>query len=364
MNLETEDFPGHMEVVDAFFSEPWSDGLPVVPPTLERVEGMVASGHLPGDASLGYLEGRGLGIKVWQAATSAVMAGCLPEYFPVVLATWQAALAPRFNLHSVLSSTGGAAIGAIVSGPYAKAIGMNALTGLFGPGNRANSTIGRAIRIGALTAFQAIPDELDFSSYGHGGKYSFHFAERQPPRQWLSVREQLGYSASDSTVTVMPSDSPRQVMHRWNPTPDELLMALSAAMKDPSHNGTGSGTTFIVALGPEHAELLADAGLSQRNVSERLSELSMTSVSELARAGIRHDEPTAHYGPVDPQGRILTARPEHILVMTAGGYGAGWSAVVPCWTWTKSCKPATAPIVLPGQPLPGRTVPGWSPDFV
>lgn len=360
---EVERFASYSDVIETFFAEPWSDGLPVVPPTVALVDEMVAAASRPADDVIGTLAGRQLSLHVWQAATSAVMAGCRPEYFPVVLATWEAMLDPRFNLHGVLSSTGGAAIAAIVSGPYSDTIGMNSGTGVFGPGNRANSTIGRAIRIGALTALQAIPGELDYGSYGHGGKYSFHFSERPPPEPWLTVREQLGYPKSATTVTVMPAEAPRQIMHRYNPSAEDLLKTLATAMSDASTNGVGSGTTLIVALGPEHAGILADAGMSQRQVSEELSELSKTSVSELAAAGLRHDASGAHYCAPDGDGRILTARPEHILVTTAGGYGAGWSAVVPCWTWTRSALPCTRPVNFPGSsPAPLMPKPG-APDF-
>lgn len=356
-------FDSSHDAIEAFFSKPWSDGLPTVPPTTALVENMIAAGGRNADDVVGSVPGRKLSMHVWQAATCAVMAGCRPEYFPVVLATWDALLAPRFNLHGVLSSTGGASITAIVSGPYADAIGMNSGTGAFAPGNRANSTIGRAIRLGALTALQAIPGRLDASSYGHGGKYSFHFAESPPPAPWRSIREQLGFPAHATTVTVMSTEAPRQVMHRWNPSADDMLRTLASPMKDPSQNATGSEAVYIVVLGPEHADVLISAGLSQAQVRQKLSVLSAVTPAELAAGGIRYDDPGTRYGKPDAQGKILTARPEHILVMTAGGAGAGWSMVIPPLTWTKSFLPSTRPIRLPGDAAIERNSSSDEPDF-
>jgi hypothetical protein len=360
---EVAEFGSYLEAVEGFFAKPWSDGLPTVPPTSELVEAMIAGGGRDGDALVGTIPGRKMSLHVWQAATCAVMAGCRPDYFPVVLATWDALLAPRFNLHGVLSSTGGASIAAIVSGPYADTIGMNSGAGAFGPGNRANSTIGRAIRLGSLTAFHAIPGGLDASSYGHGGKYSFHFAETPPPAPWRSIREQLGYPAHATTVTVMSTEAPRQIMHRWNPSADDMLRTVASPMKEPSQNSTGSEAAYIVVLGPEHADVLIAAGLTQSQVRQKLSVMSAVSTAELAAAGIRFDDSGTRYGKPDSQGRIMTARPEHILVMTAGGAGAGWSMVIPPLTWIKSFLPSTRAVNVPGQPPVERDVAAAEPDL-
>jgi hypothetical protein len=344
-------FDSYLDAVEAIFAEPWSDGLPIVPPTKELVARMIAAGAREQDEIVGTVPGRALSLFVWQAAACAVMAGCRPDYFPVVLASWEALLTPRFNLHTAMSSTGGAALAAIVSGPYAAAIGMNSGTGVFSPGNRANSTIGRAIRLGAMTVFQAIPGELDAGSYGHGGKYSFHFAESEPPAPWPSIREQLGFPRSATTVTVMPAEAPRQVMHRWKPSADDLLRTLAAPMRDPAQCSTGVDSTYIVALGPEHAGVLIDAGLTPGQVREALAEYSMITVDEVVNAGLKVEGRGVRYALPDENGRIVNARPERILVVTAGGSGAGWSTVIPCWTWAENCLPATRAVRLPGGPV-------------
>ena len=343
----TEIFADYRAAMEAFIDERWSDGLPVMLPTPDLVDGMIAAGGRADDEVLGVVPTRELPVHVWQAATSAVMAGCKPAYFPVVLASWDAMLAPEFNLHTVLSSTGGPAIACVVSGPYAQAIGMNAGTGLLGPGNRANATIGRAIRIGALTALKAIPGELDYGAFGHAGKYSFHFPEGQPAAGWPTLSEQRGYAREQTTVTVMAAEGPHQISHRWAPTADEYLLTVASAMRDPSRNGTGANSSYILALGPEHMGLLADAGMTPAGIAQRLSELSAITVEDLRRAGINHAKGRIYYGAPDANGLLCNARPENILVIAAGGPGAGWSALIPNFAKVSVTAPVTREVKLP-----------------
>lgn len=363
MARETARFDTYHDAVEAIFREPWCDGFPVVPPTPGLVDRMIAAGGRSNDHVLGVLPGRQLSLQVWQAATCAVMAGCRADYFPVVLATWDALLDPRFNLHAAISSTGGAGFAAVVSGPYAQTIGMNSGTGLFGSGNRANATIGRAIRLGAMTAFKAVSGELDAGSFGHGGKYSFHFAESPPPKPWRSLREQLGFPSSATTVTVMPAEAPRQIMHRMKPSADDMLRTLASPMRDPSQNGTCTDSTYIVAIGPEHTGVLIDAGMTQQQVREVIARYSTLTAAEVAYAGQRIERPPPRYQLPDATGRIPNSPPEHICIVTAGGHGAGWSAVIPSWTWAKHSLPVTKAIQLPGEAPVTRNAAASELDF-
>src|SRR3954447_9320619 len=140
---------------EVFFAHGWTDGLPIVPPTPERVEAML--GGLDGATMIGYLPARSRGVTLEKAAINAVMAGCRPEYFPVVVAALEAMFDAAFNLHTVLTSTGGAALCAVVSGPIAQEIGMNARHNVLGSGNRANATIGRALRLVAMNVLGSNP---------------------------------------------------------------------------------------------------------------------------------------------------------------------------------------------------------------
>jgi hypothetical protein len=356
-------FGSFLEAVEGIFDEDWSDGLPVVPATEEAVEAMLRAGGRAASDVLGTLVERERSLEVAQAAVCAVMAGCRPESFPVVLATWDTLFDDRLKLHGVLSSTGGPAFAAVVSGPHAEQIGMNSGAGLFSPGNRPNATIGRAIRLGAMSALDAIPGVMDASSYGHGGRYSFHFAEAPPPPGWETLREQLGYPLDATTVTVMPAEAPRQVMHRWRPSASDLLNTLAASMRDPSQNATGTGTCYMVVLGPEHAQILCDSGITKSDVSEALSDLSRIDVDDIVRSGKRLDADGSYYLEPDADNRIMSAPPEHILVVTAGGPGAGWSAMIPMWTRSVSYAPSTRPVHVPGAEVVERIAKQGQPDF-
>jgi hypothetical protein len=360
----TEHFESHLDVIEAFFAAPWSDGLPIVPPTPDLVERMVEAGGLDGQTVIGTLKERSLTLHVWQAATCAVMAGCLPQYFPVILATWNALLEPKFNLNTILSSTGGAALAAVVSGPYAEEIGMRSGAGLFGPGNRPNNTIGRAIRLGALTAFKAIPGQLDASCYGHGGKFGFHFAEGPRPEGWPTIREQLGYDLDATTVSVMAAEAPRQVMHRWSPSAGDLLKLFGSAMRPPSANSTGATTPFMIVIGPEHALVMAESGLKPGDIRAALSDISAVTIEDLASAGIKHDSDGVLYAGRDAKGRYITAKADNILIVTAGGQGAGWSNVIASFTSMEYSSPVTRPVLVPGRISAPRDASRAELDFV
>lgn len=344
-----ESFPTAMQLFD---ERGWTDGLPVVPPTTEAVEAMLAATDRDPETVLGGVEERALELSVWQAATYAVMAGCRPDYFPVVLATWDAAFDPRFNLHAALSSTGGAALLAIVSGPHARAIGMNATHNLFGPGNRANATIGRAFRLGAMIGLRARPGELDASSFGHAGKYTMHVAEDDPVPPWPSIRRQLGFPEEATTVTILPAEAPRQIAQLINPDPEGLLRTVAACMGNPSQQAAGKGTWWVVLLGPEHALMLREAGWTPSEVRRYLARESRLSLDELERAGVLLHRTGGSYDMVPAEDGTLPVVPSpgHVLVATAGGAGAGWSAAVPSWTGHFNTHPVTRAVHVPGEP--------------
>ena len=182
---------------------------------------------------IGVIPARGKGITLEQAAVHAVMAGCKPEYFPVVVAAFEALFDASFNAHTALTSTGGAALAVVVSGPIAQEIGMNGRHNCLGSGNRANLTIGRAVRLAAMNVLGARSGELDASSFGHPGKISFCFAEDPPPAPWLPLHEQLGYEPGDTTVTMMPVEGVRQLAQQLNGDAEGILRTFATAMKTP-----------------------------------------------------------------------------------------------------------------------------------
>ena len=189
------------------------------------------------------------------------MAGCRPDYFPIVVAALGAALDPAFNAHAAFTSTGGAATCVVVSGPLAAAVGMNASHNALGSGNRANATIGRAVRLVARNVFGAATGDMDASSMGNPGKYTLCFAEEDPPSPWLPLRVRLGFAPEDTTVTVMATEGPRQIANLLSEVPEDVLRTFVSAIKVPATFSVGKGGQAIVVMGPRTRAGRAPGGL-------------------------------------------------------------------------------------------------------
>jgi hypothetical protein len=320
------------EVQEAFFARGWTDGLPIVPPTPARVEAMLAAGGVPADDPVGAVPQRSRTVSVEEAAVNAVMAGCPPACFPIVLAALGAVLDPAFNAHTVLTSTGGAALCVVVSGPGAAEAGMNGGHNALGPGNRANATIGRALRLVAINVLEARPGGMDGSSLGHPGKYTLCFAEDPPPAPWPPLRVELGYALEDTTVTVLPTEGPRQVANHLSEDPEAILRTFAAAMRAPSTFAVGKGGQGLVVLGPEHAAALVAGGWNRARVRAFLARESRVTPEELEAAGVVIERGGHHDMTPGPDGRLPAVPTEDdVFLVTAGGAGAGWSAWLPSW---------------------------------
>lgn len=341
------------EVQETFFENGWTDGLPIVPPTPERVEAMIGdSGHQPDDL-IGVVPERSRSVSVEQVAISAVMAGCRPDYFPVVLAATSALLDPKLNPHVALSSSGGPAICVVVSGPLAARIGMNARQNVLGAGNRANATIGRTIRLVAINVLGSSPDGLDGASIGHPGKYSFCFAEDVPPEPWKPLAVDLGYAEGDTAVLVSAVEAPAQVGNHMSGEPDRILDTFVAAMQNPARYAVGKAAQGIPVLGPEHAGAIIAAGWSRRDVREYLAEKSRVTPEFIEQAGVVVERDGQHALPIGDDGKLpVAASPDDIFPVTAGGPGAGWSAYVPCYFPRIHSLAVSRRVPGPGDGLP------------
>ncbi|MCW2671490.1 MAG: hypothetical protein JWP14_79 [Frankiales bacterium] len=341
------------EFQDHFYEAGWTDGLPVVPPTAAAVQEMLAGAQADGAHVVGSLADPHVDMSAEHAAIAAVMAGCRPDYFPVVLAALSASLDAQFNLPVVCTSTGGSAICVVVSGPLAGDIGMNAGHGALGSGNRANATIGRAVRLAATNLLRTQAEGTDGTSLGHPGRLSFCFAETQT-EGWSSLREQLGYGRDDTTVTVTPALGPIQVANHLNAQPEAVVASLAAAMRVPSAFTTGKGASqFVVVVGPEHRAALVAGGVTRSSLSALLRQQSRIAAHALEAAGILLERDAHHPMLPDGAGELATvASDDDILVVAAGGEGAGWSAVIPSWAPKKHAQAVTRRIPLPGEPLP------------
>lgn len=348
LELESDD------VNEEFFDRGWTDGLPVVPPTPERLAAMLAAANVDDPEMLiGFLAVRDRGVNLEQAAVNAVMAGCRPESFPIVVAALEAMFDPAFNLNTVLTSTGGAALSLVVSGPLAAEVGMNGRHNCLGHGNRANLTIGRALRLVATNALGSVPGVSDASSFGHPGKISQCFAEDPPPAPWEPLSVRLGYSADDTVVTVVAAEAPHQLAQQLTGDPEEILRSFAHSVRHPTWFSTGKGGHGVLILGPEHTSFCVAAGMSQEDVREHIFEAARIDAAELNAAGVGLEVDSQHDMTPAADGKIDTlASPDSVLLVTAGGEGAGWSAWIPGWAPERHSHRASRRVRPTGEALP------------
>ena len=198
------------DAIELCFTQGWTDGLPVVPPTPERVERMLEAARLEPAHEISYIAHRAVSVTAEKVAINAVMAGCRPEYMPVVVAAIEGIGDPRWSYHGPGTSTAGAAVLLIVNGPVARELDVNAGDNLFGPGWRANLTIGRAVRLVMRNVCGSLPGALDRGTLGHPGKLSYVIAENEAESPWPALHVERGFRPDQSAVTVVAAAGPRQ----------------------------------------------------------------------------------------------------------------------------------------------------------
>ena len=319
------------DAIETYFERGWTDGLPVVPATEGRVHAFLDAASLQPSDVLGVVETRGRVITAEKVAINAVMAGCKPEYMPVVVAVVEAMVEPEFNWHGSLASTGGSAQLIVVNGPIRQALGVNSGVNVFGPGFRANATIGRAIRLIIMNVTGGIPGVLDKSTFGHGGKYSFCIGEHEEASPWEPLHVQRGLSPGDSAVTVFAVHPPFQFHDHASNTPEGLLESAALAMSGCGH----SFGEFVVVWSPEHVLRFRQAGWSKRQSMDHLHRTARGSLADLRRRG-RHFEDQAGAG-ADERPVVSTA--DGIAMIVAGGDAGGFSCVIPPWEAATSASP-------------------------
>ena len=343
---ELEDDP--LAAIEYCYRQGWTDGLPVVPPETHLVAAMLTLEGRPPETVIASHPATGFDCTIHAAAVNAVMAGCLPEYFPVIVAAFEAMNEKPFNFHGSTASTGGSAPLLIVSGPLVDELGMNSGVNLFGPGNRANATIGRAVRLILMNVFQIIPGISDSSTQGHPGKYSFCIAERADKSPWPCLHQELDYPDGVSSVTVYAGAGFVNVENHGANTPESLLDTIADAMAN--YGCITLGETVLV-LSPEHAENVASKGWSKGEVQAYLFNRAHRSVQDLQRIGKYRPEDYArqhgegaseHLAGPDAMHRGLG--PEDILVVVGGGDAGGHSAFIPSWSRARLSLMQSRPI--------------------
>ena len=329
--------PEAPDAIELMYETGWTDGLPVVPPTRERVDRFVKHLGRPPDEFIAEIPPLGGRATIERVAVNAVMAGCLPEYMPVVIAAIHAMMDDRFNLRGVQASTGIHTPLLIVNGPIAKKLNINSGYNCFGQGWRANATIGRAVKLVLVNLGGAIPGETNKSTFGHPGSYTYCIAENEDVNPWEPFHVESGYAPTDSTVTVFPAEAPHNVMyHAANPR--DFLTVLADSMCTLGNvQMYVMGDTFVV-LGPEHARMLAQAGWRKRDIKLFIFENARKPVGRLRHGGPpQGDSNRGLLWPrfVDPSDDAqmvpVVRRSEDIHVLVAGGAGGPHSVYLPGW---------------------------------
>jgi hypothetical protein len=314
----------------------WGDGLPLVAPTADRI-GRMLGGHerIAGEV-LCELAPLFSPVTWRDVAVNAVMAGCRPEYLPVVAAAVEALAAPEFNLVGIATTTGSAATAVIVSGPLARSLGMNGAANALGPGNRANATIGRAVRLVLQNLGGARPGEIDMATLGQPAKYTFCFAENEAESPWAPLHVERGFPPQASVVTVVGASGIVEVVDSSSRQCADLAQSFARSMTIAGTLGgaglLGGGEPLIV-IPPEQARLLAQAGCSKAQFKERVWQQAVMPQAELSPAVREHllGRLGGAAGPAQADAPLRIAeKPDDVLVVVAGGVGIK-AAYVPTW---------------------------------
>ena len=314
--------------IEAAYGRGWSDGLPVVPPTVERVQAMLAGTTRPADEVVVVMPPDLVDCTVEKVAVNAVMAGCKPEYLPVVLAGVEAVATDTFNMHGLAATTFFSGPILIVNGPIARKIGMNSGMNALGQGNRANATIGRAVNLVVRNVGGAVPGGIDRATLGSPGKYTFCFAEDEDGSPWESLATERGIPKGISSVTVFAGQGPQAVMDQLSRQPESLARSLAASLSTVGHAKLALAFDAVVVISPEHARVFAEAGWDKDRLRAEILSHLMRPGAEMVRGagGIAEGVPEAFADAVVPK-----FRPDGLWFVHAGGTAGLFSAILGGW---------------------------------
>jgi hypothetical protein len=330
------------EAIEFYFEKGWTDGLPVVPPTEASIRAMLDAARLEPGQEITFIENRQVSVTAEKVAINAVMAGCKPAYMPVVVAAIEAIGDPHYGYHGPATSTGGSAVLMLVNGPIARELEVNCGDNLFGPGWRANATLGRAVRLVMRNVIGTIPGKLDRSTLGHAGKYTYCIAENEAESPWPAVHVERGFRPDQNAVTVFAALAPHQVSNQLSNTAEGVLTTIADSMHI-SGSVTGQ-PQYAVVIGGEHMRVIGDNGWSKADIKRFLFDHTQNSVAHLKRTN-RVD------GPVTPEDettlRPLVQTPEDFIVIAAGSNAGVFSAFIPGWGGKNSSVSVTKEIRRP-----------------
>ena len=260
----------------------WSDGLPLIPPTPERVAAMLEASRRGRDEIIAHVAPGFGAATVERIAINAVMAGCRPAYLPVLIAAVEAVADQRLNIQGIQATTNSAAPWIIVNGPLAAMLGINAGLNCLGQGHRANATLGRALRLILQNIGGALPGEMDRATHGQPGKYTFCCAENEAANPWTPLHVERGFAAGDSVVTVVGAAGTLN-LNSHSKDASDLLRVLATSLVYPTSNDYHFAGEPWLILSPEHAEVLSRGGYSKDDIKQQLWQQSKMPASRFAR---------------------------------------------------------------------------------
>jgi len=315
--------------IETAYDRGWTDGLPVVPPTAARVLRMLdGTRRAPGEV-VAVVPPDLVPVTVEKVAINAVMAGCKPEYLPVVLAAVEAACTDAFNMHGLLCTTYFSGPVVVVNGPIAAQIGMNSGVNCMGQGNRANATIGRALQLVVRNIGGGVPGGIDRAAFGAPGKYTFCFAEDEAGSPWESLSVERGFAPGASTVTLFSGHGPSAIVDQISRTPESLVRTFAAKLRAVSHPKLVMAMSAVLVVSPEHARVFAAAGWNKARLRKELDALLLLDGDEITRGAGGIDEGV----PAElARGRRLPKflGPD-LAIVHAGGTAGMFSAIIEGW---------------------------------
>ena len=322
------EFGEYDDPVEICFERGWSDGLPVVPPTDERILRMLqGTTRAPGDL-VGAIPPNLAECTVEKIAINAVMAGCKPEYMPVLLAAVEAALEPVFTLHGLLATTYFSSPIIIVNGPIARRIGMNSGLNALGQGNRANATIGRALQLIVRNVGGGRPGEADRATLGGPGKYTFCFAEDESDPGWEPLSVSRGFAPGASTVTLFQGEGVQGFVDQKSRSPEDLARSLAMGLNAIGHPKMVLTQRAILVLSPEHYAIFAEAGWDRKRLEQAINAATVRAGIDLVAGahGVGEGIPAAQAGM--PVAKFFEGG---LMIVRAGGPAGLFSAILPGW---------------------------------
>ena len=314
-----------------YHSRQWTDGLPVVPPTANAVQACLDWAMMPADHLVGIEPVRNRAITAEKLAINAIMAGCLPMHFPVVIAAFTAMLQEPFLVHGATASTGGCAVLVVINGPVREEVGMSSSFNVLGSSDRATTVIGRAIRLILCNLLDVRPGQIDRSTLGHPGKLSYCIAEDEDNSPWNSLAEDQGVPREASAVTVMAAGAPRQLMNEWTTKPEEILDTFCAEIKANLRHYSIYPGNYAIVIPPQLRTHFDEAGWGRKGIQQYVFENARILRREWADVG-----KGAVVGRRGDQEYPALPDPEHLLIIAAGGPAGGFGAVIPPWLGHKS----------------------------